>query len=92
MTLVESPSLDFPLEPSASTLMFSLLKVRTKVMAKTVMFLDKNEDNQRNDAKNYLSGEGEGLFHRAISHSGTMLMPIDVNILCPNFPDKLLNF
>ena len=28
-----------------------------------------------------LSGEGEGLFHRAISHSGTMLMPIDVSIL-----------
>ena len=42
--------------------------------------------------KKYFSGEGEGLFHRAISHSGTMLMPIDVSILCPNFPDKLLNF
>ena len=32
VTLVESPSLVFPLEPSVSTLMFSLLKVRTKVI------------------------------------------------------------
>ena len=51
MTLVESPSLVFQLEQSVSTLMFSLLKVRTKVMAKTVIFLEKNDDNQRNDAK-----------------------------------------
>ena len=92
VTLVESPSLVFLLEPSACTLMFSLLKVRTKVIAKNARILERNDDNQRNYPKKYLSGEGEGLFHRAISHSGTMLMPIDVSILCPNFPDKLLNF
>ena len=25
------------------------------------------------------NGEGEGLFHRAIAHSGTMLMPLEVS-------------
>ena len=56
VTLVESPSLVFPLEPLVSTLMFSLLKVRTKVMAKTVIFLEKNDDNQRNYAKKSFRG------------------------------------
>ena len=37
-------------------------------------------------------GEGEGLFHRAISHSGTMLMPIDVSpsLPIPIFMPKLM--
>ena len=61
-------------------------------MAKTVISLRKMMTIKEIIPKKYLSGEGEGLFHRAISHSGTMLMPIDVNILCPNYPDKLLNF
>ena len=56
MTLVESPSLVFPLEQSVYMLMSFLLKVRTKVIAKTIMILDKNDDNQRNDAKNISQG------------------------------------
>ena len=56
MTLVESPSLVFQLEPSVYMLMSFLLKVRAEVMAKTVTILEKNDDNQRNDAKNISQG------------------------------------
>ena len=56
VTLVESPSLVFPLEQSVYMLMSFLLKVRAEVMAKTVTILEKNDDNQRNDAKNIFQG------------------------------------
>ena len=64
VTLEESPSLVFQLELSVSMLMSSLLKARTDKVPSII----------------FDPGEGEGLFHRAISHSGTMLMPIDVRL------------
>ena len=52
VTLVESPSLVFPLGQSVYTLMSFLLKVRTDMMAKTIRIQENNGDNQRIYAKN----------------------------------------